>query len=53
MEADRKRCLKETVYINTCAEIYSFSMGIYSSDQALLLGFFSKRLEVFIICYRD
>lgn len=32
-----------------------FSMGIYSSDQTLLLGFFflPKRLEVFIICHRD
>ena len=54
---DRKRCLREMVYISTChRDLFLFLWGFIPVTKLCFQDFFiffQKALEVFIICYRD
>ena len=53
---DRKRCLREMVYISTChRDLFLFLWGFTPVTKLCFQDFFffQKALEVFIICYRD
>lgn len=51
---DRKRCLREMVYISRChRDLFLFLWGFTLVTKLVLQDFFQKALGAFIICFGD